>query len=53
MHNGPITCLSLSDDHLLIGGSSFGRISLSHLSSDQQVGTLKINDSTGWLWAPF
>ncbi|KAI3709756.1 hypothetical protein L2E82_39522 [Cichorium intybus] len=45
MHDGPITCLSFSDDHLLIGGSSFGRISLSDLSSDQQVGTLKTNDS--------
>ncbi|XP_023756448.2 F-box/WD-40 repeat-containing protein At3g52030 [Lactuca sativa] len=45
MHDGPITCLSLNDDHLLIGGSSFGRISLSDLSSDQQVGTLKTNDS--------
>lgn len=45
MHDGPITCLSFSDDQLLIGGSSFGRISLSDLSSDQQVARLKTNDS--------
>ncbi|KAI3741435.1 hypothetical protein L1987_59107 [Smallanthus sonchifolius] len=47
MHNGPITCLSVSDDQLLIGGSSFGHISLSDLSSDQQVATLKTNDFAG------
>lgn len=44
MHDGPITCLSFTDDQLLIGGSSFGHISLSDLSSDQQVATLKTND---------
>ncbi|KAK9056087.1 hypothetical protein SSX86_027175 [Deinandra increscens subsp. villosa] len=44
MHSGPVTCLSFSDDQLLIGGSSFGHISLSDLSSDQQVATLKNND---------
>ena len=49
MQDGPITCLSFSDDQLLIGGSSFGRISLSDLSSDQQVARLKTNDSAGWL----
>ncbi|KAJ0797439.1 putative transcription factor WD40-like family [Helianthus annuus] len=47
MHTGPITCLSLSDDQLLIGGSSFGHIALSDLSSDQQVATLKTNDFAG------
>ncbi|KVH89307.1 F-box domain, cyclin-like protein [Cynara cardunculus var. scolymus] len=45
MHDGPITCLSFSDDQMLIGGSSFGRISISDLSSDQQVARLKTNDS--------
>nr|GEU97557.1 hypothetical protein [Tanacetum cinerariifolium] len=44
MHEGPVTCLSFSDDQLLIGGSSYGRISLSDLSSDQQVAALKTND---------
>nr|XP_043621268.1 F-box/WD-40 repeat-containing protein At3g52030 [Erigeron canadensis] len=44
MHDGPITCLSFNDDQLLIGGSSFGQVSLSDLSSDQQVATLKTND---------
>ncbi|KAL8235910.1 hypothetical protein R6Q59_016991 [Mikania micrantha] len=47
MHNGPITCLSLSDDQLLIGGSSSGHISLSDMSSDQQVAMLKTNDFAG------
>ncbi|XP_071716467.1 F-box/WD-40 repeat-containing protein At3g52030 [Rutidosis leptorrhynchoides] len=45
MHDGPITCLSLTEDQLLIGGSSCGRVSLSDLSSDQQVTTLKTNDN--------
>ncbi|GKB16334.1 ubiquitin carboxyl-terminal hydrolase MINDY-1 isoform X2 [Tanacetum coccineum] len=40
MHEGPVTHLSFSDDQLLIGGSSYGRISLSDLSSDQQVAAL-------------
>ncbi|GKA99409.1 F-box/WD-40 repeat-containing protein [Tanacetum coccineum] len=44
MHEGPVTCLSFSDDQLLIGGFSYGRISLSDLSSDQQVAALKTND---------
>ncbi|KAL8192644.1 hypothetical protein R6Q57_027829 [Mikania cordata] len=47
MHNGPITCLSLSDDQLLIGGSSSGHISLSDMSSDQQVAMLQTNDFAG------
>ncbi|GKE48922.1 F-box/WD-40 repeat-containing protein, partial [Tanacetum coccineum] len=44
MHEGPVTRLSFSDDQLLIGGSSYGRISLSDLSFDQQVAALKTND---------
>ncbi|CAI9091989.1 OLC1v1027115C1 [Oldenlandia corymbosa var. corymbosa] len=47
MHAGSVTCLSLTDDQLLISGSSLGGISLSDLSSDQQVMTLKSNSSSG------
>lgn len=41
MHPGPVTCLSFNDDQLLVSGSSAGSISISDLSSDQQVTTLK------------
>ncbi|KAI5681412.1 hypothetical protein M9H77_02640 [Catharanthus roseus] len=47
MHHGPITCLSFSEDQLLISGSSSGSISLSDLASDQQVTTLKSTGSAG------
>ncbi|KAL3537544.1 hypothetical protein ACH5RR_000910 [Cinchona calisaya] len=47
MHPGPITCLSFSDDQLLICGSSLGSISVSDLSSDQRVTTLKSFSSAG------
>nr|XP_027106970.1 F-box/WD-40 repeat-containing protein At3g52030-like [Coffea arabica] len=47
MHPGPITCLSFSDDQLLISGSSLGSISMSDISSDQQVTTLKPLSSAG------
>lgn len=54
MHAEPVTCLSLSDDQLIIGGSSLGRITVSGLLSDQQVATLRRTDFTGstifWLY---
>ncbi|KAJ6692045.1 F-BOX DOMAIN CONTAINING PROTEIN EXPRESSED [Salix purpurea] len=47
MHTEPVTCLSLSEDQLIISGSSLGRITVSGLSSDQRVATLRPTDSTG------
>ncbi|XVF33693.1 hypothetical protein REPUB_Repub17cG0190300 [Reevesia pubescens] len=47
MHAGPVTCLSLSDDQLVISGSSLGSVSISNLSSDQRVATLRSTDSAG------
>ncbi|KAL5762613.1 hypothetical protein ACOSP7_018877 [Xanthoceras sorbifolium] len=47
MHAASITCLSLSEDQLIISGSSLGSITISGLFSDQQVATLRSTDSTG------
>lgn len=47
MHAGPVTCLSLSDDQLILSGSSLGSVSISGLSSDQRVATLRSSDSAG------
>ncbi|XP_057977508.1 F-box/WD-40 repeat-containing protein At3g52030 [Malania oleifera] len=47
MHAGPITCLSLNDDQLILSGSSLGSITISGLSSDQRVATLRSTNSTG------
>ncbi|KAJ4846968.1 hypothetical protein Tsubulata_043561 [Turnera subulata] len=47
MHSEPVTCLSLSEDQLIVSGSSLGRIVVSGLLSHQEVATLKPTDSTG------
>ncbi|XP_078447311.1 F-box family protein with WD40/YVTN repeat doamin isoform X2 [Wolffia australiana] len=41
MHSGPVTCLTLTDDQLILGGSSYGSITISDLSSGEKVATLK------------
>ena len=41
MHSGPVTCLSITDEELLIGGSSYGSISIADLSSGERVASLK------------
>ncbi|KAI3969129.1 hypothetical protein MKW92_024230 [Papaver armeniacum] len=41
MHNGPITCMALTDDQLVVSGSSLGSIRVADLSSDQVAGTLR------------
>ncbi|XP_062115554.1 F-box/WD-40 repeat-containing protein At3g52030 [Humulus lupulus] len=46
MHSGPVTCLCMSDDQLILSGSSLGSVSISSLSSDQQVSKLRTRDST-------
>ncbi|TXG55905.1 hypothetical protein EZV62_017218 [Acer yangbiense] len=47
MHGASVTCLSLSEDQLIISGSSLGSITISGLFSDQKVATLRSTDSTG------
>ncbi|CAN4110272.1 unnamed protein product [Withania somnifera] len=47
MHQGPVTCLSFTDDQLLVSGSSLGTLSLSDLSSDQRVVLLGSTYSAG------
>ncbi|XVF73597.1 hypothetical protein PTKIN_Ptkin12aG0215100 [Pterospermum kingtungense] len=47
MHAGPVTCLSLSDDQLILSGSSLGSVSMASLSSDQRVAILRSTDSAG------
>ncbi|KAK9283297.1 hypothetical protein L1049_011534 [Liquidambar formosana] len=47
MRAGPVTCLALSDNQLILSGSSLGSITISGLSSDQRVATLRSTNSTG------
>jgi hypothetical protein len=47
MHAGPVKCLSMSDDQLILSGSSLGSITVSGILSDQRVATLRSTDSTG------
>jgi hypothetical protein len=47
MHAGPVTCLSVSDDQLILSGSSLGSITVSGILSDQRVATLRSTDLTG------
>lgn len=47
IHDGPVTCLSLSDDQIIVSGSSTGSITISDLSSDQRVATLRSFSSAG------
>ncbi|KAL6981124.1 hypothetical protein U1Q18_022754 [Sarracenia purpurea var. burkii] len=47
MHAGPVTCLVVSEDQLIVSGSSLGSVTLSDLSSDQQVVALKSTNSGG------
>ncbi|GFY92208.1 F-box family protein with WD40/YVTN repeat doamin [Actinidia rufa] len=47
MHAGPVTCLALSDDQLILSGSSLGSVTISDLSSDQRVAALRTTDCGG------
>ncbi|KAF6140773.1 hypothetical protein GIB67_035200 [Kingdonia uniflora] len=50
MHAGPVTCLALTEDQLILSGSSLGSITIACLSSDQQIASLKSTGSTGYLY---
>ncbi|CAN0917270.1 F-box/WD-40 repeat-containing protein At3g52030 [Linum grandiflorum] len=47
MHPEAVSCLSLSDDQLILSGSSLGRITVSGLLSDEKIATLRPTDTTG------
>lgn len=47
MHYAPITCLCLSEDQLILSGSTSGSITISDPSSVQQVATLRSSDVRG------
>nr|XP_019708543.1 F-box/WD-40 repeat-containing protein At3g52030 isoform X2 [Elaeis guineensis] len=50
MHSGPVTCLA-TDDQLILGGSTFGSITVADLSSGEGLGVLKSSFSpTGPLY---
>ncbi|XP_021802081.1 F-box/WD-40 repeat-containing protein At3g52030 [Prunus avium] len=46
-HEGPVKCLCLSDDQLILSGSSLGGVTLSALSSGERVVKLRSQDSSG------
>ncbi|KAL5697615.1 hypothetical protein ACHQM5_028739 [Ranunculus cassubicifolius] len=46
MHAGPVTCLALTDDHLILSGSSIGSVKLANFSNGK-ISTLKCTNSTG------
>ncbi|KAG0461083.1 hypothetical protein HPP92_021380 [Vanilla planifolia] len=41
MHGAPISCLALSEDQLVFGGSNFGTVAMADLSTGEQVFLLK------------
>ncbi|RDX62586.1 F-box/WD-40 repeat-containing protein, partial [Mucuna pruriens] len=47
MHYAPITCLCLSEDQLIVSGSTTGSITISDPSSVQPVATLGSSDARG------
>ncbi|KAL6565625.1 hypothetical protein OROHE_004680 [Orobanche hederae] len=47
MHPGVVACLSFTNEQLIVSGSSHGSISISDISSDQQVATLDTTSSAG------
>jgi len=47
MHSAPITCLCLSEDQLILSGSTSGNITISDPTSVQKVATLRSSDFRG------
>lgn len=41
LHSSPVTCLTVTDDHLIVGGSTFGNIAIADQTSGQQLAVLK------------
>ncbi|KAL4203559.1 hypothetical protein AMTRI_Chr01g128590 [Amborella trichopoda] len=47
MHHAPVTCLALTDDQLIVSGSSLGSVSVSDIVSGQDVASLRRSTATG------
>ncbi|WOL11338.1 F-box/WD-40 repeat-containing protein [Canna indica] len=45
MHAGPVSCIALTDDQLVLGGSTFGNIAVADFSSGERLGFVKSNYS--------
>ncbi|XP_042436671.1 F-box/WD-40 repeat-containing protein At3g52030-like isoform X3 [Zingiber officinale] len=43
VHSGPVTCLALTDDQLIIGGSTFGNIAVVDLTSGERLAFARSN----------
>lgn len=41
LHPSPVTCLALTDDQLIVGGSTFGNVAIADQTSGQKLGLLK------------
>ncbi|OEL17520.1 F-box/WD-40 repeat-containing protein [Dichanthelium oligosanthes] len=41
LHSSPVTCLTITDDQLIIGGSTFGNVAIADQTSGQKIGVLK------------
>ncbi|RLM69650.1 F-box/WD-40 repeat-containing protein [Panicum miliaceum] len=41
LHSSPVTCLTITDDQLILGGSTFGNIAIADQTSGQKLGVLK------------
>ncbi|CAO2143499.1 unnamed protein product [Urochloa humidicola] len=41
LHSSPVTCLTITDDQLILGGSTFGNIAIADQNSGQKIGVLK------------
>ncbi|XP_066339434.1 F-box/WD-40 repeat-containing protein At3g52030-like isoform X2 [Miscanthus floridulus] len=41
LHSSPVTCLALTDDQLIVGGSTFGTVAIADQTSGQKLGVLK------------
>ncbi|PAN41547.1 hypothetical protein PAHAL_8G051900 [Panicum hallii] len=41
LHSSPVTCLTITDDQLILGGSTFGNVAIADQTSGQKLGVLK------------
>ncbi|KAH7682908.1 F-box domain-containing protein [Dioscorea alata] len=41
MHSAPLTCIALTEDQLILGGSTYGHVAIADISSGERLGFLK------------
>ena len=41
LHPSPVTCLAVTDDQLIVGGSTFGNVAIADQTSGERLGLLK------------